>query len=66
MMWTVVYVAPNRPIAEMLKDLLEGAGILSMLRPLGVPQFGDSASVEILVSESEVEEANEIIAASFG
>lgn len=66
MMWTVVYIAPNRPIAEMLKELLEGGGILPMLRPLGPPHLGDSASVEILVPESEVDEANEIIAASFG
>ena len=66
MLWTVVYIAPNRPIAEMLKELLEGGGILSMLRPLGPPHLGESASVEILVPESEVEEANEIITASFG
>lgn len=65
-MWTVVYIAPNRPIAEMLKELLENGGILSMLRPLGAPHFGDSGSVEILVPESEVDEANEIIADSMG
>ena len=66
MMWKVVYIAPNRPIEEMLKELLEGDGILTMLRSLGAPHLGDSASVEILVPESEVDEANEIIAASFG
>ncbi|NLM40108.1 MAG: DUF2007 domain-containing protein [Firmicutes bacterium] len=65
-MWTVVYIAPNRPVAEMLKGLLENAGILVMLRPIGVPHAGASGSVEILVSESEAEEANEIIASSFG
>jgi hypothetical protein len=65
-MWTVVYIAPNRQIAEMLKELLEAGGILPMLRPIGPPHLGDSASVEILVPESEVDEANEIIAASFG
>ncbi|HHT73860.1 MAG TPA: DUF2007 domain-containing protein [Firmicutes bacterium] len=65
-MWTVVYIAPNRPIAEMLKELLEGAGILVMLRPIGIPHAGASGSVEILVSQSEVDEANEIIASSFG
>ncbi len=65
-MWTVVYIAPNRPIADMLKELLENAGILPMLRPMGVPHMGSSASVEVLVPESEVDEANEIIAASFG
>ena len=64
MMWKVVIA--NRPIAEMLKELLEGDGILTMLRSLGAPHLGDSASVEILVPESEVDEANEIIAASFG
>ncbi|MDI9441181.1 MAG: DUF2007 domain-containing protein [Firmicutes bacterium] len=65
-MWTVVYIAPNRPLAEMLKELLENGGILPMLRPIGAPHLGDSGSVEILVPESEVEEANEIIAAAFG
>jgi len=64
-MWTVVYIAPNRPIAEMLKELLEGAGILCMLRPVGIPHAGAASSVEILVSQSEVDEANEIIASSF-
>ncbi len=39
-MWTVVYIASNRPVAEMLKELLEKDGILSMLRPIGAPPFG--------------------------
>ncbi|NMB01503.1 MAG: DUF2007 domain-containing protein [Firmicutes bacterium] len=65
-MWTVVYIAPNRSIAEMLQGLLKDGGILSMLRPIGAPHLGDSASVEILVPESEVDEANDIIATSFG
>lgn len=66
MMWTVVYIAPNGPVAEMLQGLLKDGGILTMLRPIGAPHLGDSASVEILVPESEVDEANEIIAASYG
>ncbi|NLJ81362.1 MAG: DUF2007 domain-containing protein [Firmicutes bacterium] len=65
-MWTVVYIAPNRPVAEMLKELLENGGVLCMLRPLGVPHLGGAASIEILVPEGEVAEANEVIAASFG
>ncbi|BAS27286.1 putative signal transducing protein [Limnochorda pilosa] len=60
-MWTVVYIAPNRPLAEMIKELLENEGVLTMLRPLGVPHMGDSANVEILVPEAEVEEAQEIL-----
>lgn len=65
-MWTVVYIAPNRPIADMLKELLENDGILVMLKPIGAPHMGPSGSVEILVPESEVEEAHEIITSSFG
>jgi hypothetical protein len=65
-MWTVVYIAPNRPVGEMLKQLLENSGILAMLRPIGAPHLGDSGSVELLVPESEVDEASEIIATSFG
>lgn len=65
-MWTVVYIAPNRPVAEMLRDVLEAEGIMASLRPIGVPHMGEAASVEILVPESEIEEATEIINASFG
>jgi hypothetical protein len=62
----VVYIAPNRATGEMIKELLENEGLLVMLRPVGVPHMGDSASVEVLVPESEVEEAHEFIASSFG
>lgn len=65
-MWTVVYVAPNRPIAAMLKELLEKEGLLAMLRPIGVPQMGDAANYEILVPESEVEEATEVLTNAIG
>ncbi len=64
-MWTVVYIAPNRMIADMLKELLENEGIVAMLRPIGAPHLGASGSVEMLVPESEVEEAHEIIASSY-
>lgn len=60
-MWTVIYIAPNRIIAEQLKELLATEGILVNLRPMGIPHLGDSASVEILVLESEAEEASEIL-----
>lgn len=65
-MWTVVYIAPNKPTAEMIKELLENEGLLVNLRTLGVPHMGDSANVEVLVPESEAEEAHELIAGSFG
>jgi len=60
-MWTVVYIAPNRISAEQLKNVLTAEGILVNLRSSGVPHLGDSGSVEILVLESEVEEALEIL-----
>lgn len=65
-MLTVVYIAPNQPIADMLKELLESEGILAMLRAVDIPHMGSSASVEILVPESEVEQASELINDSFG
>jgi len=60
-MWTVVYIAPNRSAAEMYKNILLDEGLLVQLRPIGAPNQGDNASVEILVPESEAEEAHEII-----
>jgi len=65
-MWTVVYIAPNRVVADMLKDLLEQEGILTLLRPIGAPHLGAAASVEILVPDSEIEEAHEVISTSYG
>jgi len=55
--WTVVYVAPNRPVAEMMKEMLENDGLLVMIRCAGIPHLGDSGHFEILVPESEVDEA---------
>lgn len=60
-MWTVVYIAPNKTQAEMLKEVLAQEGVLVMLRPIGLPHLGDAGSVEILVPESEVDEALEIL-----
>ncbi|NPV27568.1 MAG: glutamate decarboxylase [Firmicutes bacterium] len=65
-MWTVVYIAPNRASAEMLKQVLTSEGLLVMLRPIGVPHLGDSAAVEVLVPESEAEEAHEILSTALG
>jgi len=61
----VVYIAPNRVIADQHKALLEMEGILVMLRPVGVPQMGAAAPVEVLVAESEARDAAEILTMSF-
>lgn len=64
-MWTVVYIAQNQVMADQYKSLLEMEGILVMLRSLGAPQMGASSPVEILVAESEAQEAAEILTSSF-
>ncbi|HHY06553.1 MAG TPA: DUF2007 domain-containing protein [Clostridia bacterium] len=65
-MWTVVYIAPNKVMAEQLKSLLENEGILVMLRSVGVPHLGDSGAIEVLVPETEAEEASQILTYSAG
>lgn len=61
-MWVVVYIAPNRKIATYLKELLEMEGILVKLKDSGFKDKNkDERNVEVMVSESEIEEANEVI-----
>jgi len=59
--WTVIYIAPSKIIAEKYKKILEDEGMLVQLRSIGSANMGEYASVEILVPESEAEEAHEII-----
>ncbi len=63
-MWTVVYIAPNKTVAESLQKVLNDEGLLVMLRAIGLPHVGDISAVEILVPESEVDEAMEILNAT--
>ncbi len=60
-MWTVVYIAPSKKEADRLEKILTTEGFLVKLRMLGLPQANNVCSVEILVCESEVDEAMEII-----
>jgi len=64
--WTVVYIAPSKAMAEMLKGILVKEGLLCMLKSLGIPHAGDAASFEILVPEVEAEEAHEILSSVLG
>jgi len=59
--WTVVYIAPSVKDADKLKKILTTEGFLVKLRTIGLPQANNVCSVEILVCESEVDEAMEII-----
>lgn len=65
-MWTVIYIAPTKLIAEKYKNILVNEGMLVQLRPIGSAQMGEHVSVEILVPESEAEEAHEIITSVMG
>jgi hypothetical protein len=60
-MWKVVYIAQSRSVAETIKKILTSEGLLVTLRPVGVPHFEDGGAVEVLVPESEAEEAHEIL-----
>lgn len=60
-MWTVVYIAPHKKEAERIKDMLSSEGFLVKLKSVGLSQSSECGPVEVLVPESEVEEAMEII-----
>ncbi|WP_368294345.1 DUF2007 domain-containing protein [Dehalobacter sp. TBBPA1] len=59
-MWTVIYIAPNKAVAEKYQKAFADEGILVQLKAVGSQESVD-VSVEILVPESEAEEANEIL-----
>ncbi len=60
-MWTVVYIALNRKEADRLERLLATEGFLVKLRMIGLTQADNTCSIEILLPESEVDEAMEVI-----
>lgn len=60
-MWTVVYIAQTKQIAEELGEFLTKEGILVKLRSMNKNQETSSDYYEILVPESDVEEAHGII-----
>jgi len=60
-MWIVIYIATNRMQAERMKALLCAEGILANTRATGVASINGDGAYEILVLESEANEANEII-----
>lgn len=60
--WVVVFVAVNRPVADMVIDFLGNEGIRAMSRSPGLPPFiGVDMAVEILVSPEQEDEAREAI-----
>lgn len=59
-MWTVVYMAQNKDTAEKLEKVLAEDGILVKLSPMSKKEKDDNY-FEVLVPETEVEEAHNII-----
>jgi hydroxypyruvate isomerase len=64
-MWTVVYIAPSKAMAERVRQALEQEGLLVNMRTLESGEDG-RGSVEILVPEGEAEEAHEVLANHLG
>jgi menaquinone-dependent protoporphyrinogen IX oxidase len=60
-MWTVVYMAQSKDIASKLQELLASEGILVKLRPISKNHENNDNYYEVLVPESEVEEAHSVI-----
>ena len=59
-MWTVVYMAQNKEMAEKLKSILEESGILVRINPINRKEKADDY-FEVSVPEAEVAEAHGII-----
>ena len=60
-MWTVVYMAQSKIIAESLQELLAKEGILVKLRPVSKNENNVNDYFEVLVPESDIEKAHNII-----
>jgi len=59
-MWTVVYMASNKDIAEKVKEYLTKESLLVKVRPVYNNPCKDSY-YEVMVPESEIEEAHSIL-----
>lgn len=60
-MWTVIYFAKDKGLAEKLRGLLEERGVISKIRPISRGTEKDSGSFEVLVPSAEIEEAHDVI-----
>ena len=60
-MWTVVYMAQNKELAEKIQKILTNEGLLAKIRPINKNKDVEDNYYEVLVIQSEVEEAHNII-----
>lgn len=60
-MWTVVYLAKNKKMADKMSNLMSREGVLVKVQPVSKNTGDEDGYFEILVLESEVEEAHSIL-----
>lgn len=60
-MWTVVYMSENKNRVDQIVNELNSREILTILKTSGEDDFNNSGSYEILVPQTELEAAQDII-----
>lgn len=60
-MWMVVYIAQTKEVAEKIRSLLQEADLLVKVRAVNQTSAEKYGCYEILVPESELDEAHSII-----
>lgn len=60
-MWTVVYLAKNKAMADKVSNLMSQEGVLVKTQPVSKNTGNEDGYFEILVLESEAEEAHNIL-----
>jgi len=60
-LWTVLYIAPSQTVAKRIKDYMEAEGILVRVKPIGLRVKGNNTNFEVLITEAEIEEAQEVL-----
>jgi hypothetical protein len=60
-MWTVVYMAKGKKLAEKVSVIIKQEGVLVKIQPISKNVEEEEAYFEVLVPEAEVEEAHNII-----
>lgn len=59
-MWTIVYIAQEKELAERIKSALTEKNILFKVREMG-KENTDDVCYEFLVCETEIEQAHSVI-----
>lgn len=60
-MWTVVFMSQDKAKIDKILAVLEQSNIMTMLKTSGEDDFGSGTVYEILVPQTELESAQDII-----